>query len=79
MNVKDILLKKGAILKEIVHEKDEKEVRGTGCAFSSSLLCFLMSGLSIEKSFERSVEYLKEARKRSRKMNKMSQNIYSNE
>ena len=74
--VKDILIKKGAVLKEIIHKKDEKEVRGTGCAFSSSLLCFLMSGLSIEKSFERSVEYLKEVRKRSRKTSKWKQSIY---
>ncbi len=71
--VKDLLMKDGVILKEISHRKDEKIVRGTGCAFSSSLLSFLVSGFSVEKSFEKSIEYLKDYRKNSFKTEKMKQ------
>ncbi|SMP10307.1 hydroxymethylpyrimidine/phosphomethylpyrimidine kinase [Desulfurobacterium pacificum] len=71
--VKDLLMMGGEILKEIVHVRDDKEVRGTGCAFSSALLSLMCLGEVLEKAFVGASSFLETYRKESFKTGIMKQ------
>jgi hydroxymethylpyrimidine/phosphomethylpyrimidine kinase len=47
------------VIKKIIKKKAIKgEFHGTGCAFSSALLCFLIKGFSLEHSFKKAKNWL---------------------
>ena len=71
--VKDLLVVDGKILEESVHIKDEREVRGTGCAFSSALLSLMCLGETLEKAFIGASSFLETYRKESFKTGIMKQ------
>ncbi|RUM40804.1 MAG: hypothetical protein DSY34_04695 [Desulfurobacterium sp.] len=61
--VEDQLIKNGEILSRIKHKRDNLVVRGTGCAFSSTLLSLLAKGSSISEAFEKASKFLELYRK----------------
>ncbi len=60
----DRLFLKGVLKKEVCHERDDRVVRGTGCAFSSALLSLLSAGKKIEDAFRESSLFLREYREK---------------
>ncbi len=71
--VKDLLIADKKVLKKVTHPKDEKEVRGTGCAFSSALLSLMCLGEPVEKAFIGASSFLETYRKESFKTGIMKQ------
>jgi len=63
--VEDHLLKAGNVVSKVPHKKDDLTVRGTGCAFSSALLCFLVKGYPIETAFKEAAGFLETFRRES--------------
>ncbi len=66
--VKDLLFVKSNLVSQLSHSKDSREVRGTGCAFSSALLSLLVGGKGVEEAFLGAVEFLRRYRKESFKL-----------
>jgi len=74
-SVKDLLMKGGEVVDSVSHTYEPKKVRGTGCAFSSSFLCFLAEGFSVREAFRKAAEYLEDYRRRAFKTEKMKQSL----
>ena len=72
--VKDLLLEKGQLIETVTHKKDSLEVHGTGCAFSSALLSFIVHGDKTKEAFIKASIFLKNFRKHS--VRGLEQNIY---
>jgi len=66
--VYDLLIEKEIVLAKAEHQRDSLEVRGTGCAFSSAFLSFLVKGGNPKEAFNEAVNYLREYRKESFKL-----------
>jgi len=60
----DFLFVDGKEAVRLCHERDDRVVRGTGCAFSSALTALLAKGLNVEEVFRRAVQFISEYRKR---------------
>ncbi len=73
--VSDVLMERGMELKRIIHPRDSKEVRGTGCAFSSALLSLMVLGFELEEAFSRTVEFISRYREKSFKSKNMEQHF----
>ncbi|NPA40218.1 MAG: hydroxymethylpyrimidine/phosphomethylpyrimidine kinase [Thermodesulfobacteria bacterium] len=56
--VKDLLFTKEGEVIQISKERLNAEFHGTGCAFSSALLSFLIKGLPLEKAFKKAKNWL---------------------
>ena len=61
----DRLFVEGEPVSEVCHERDDKVVRGTGCAFSSSLTALLAKGKTLNEAFLESSKFLEEYRRKS--------------
>ncbi|WP_457680980.1 bifunctional hydroxymethylpyrimidine kinase/phosphomethylpyrimidine kinase [Thermovibrio sp.] len=66
--VKDALIVEGKLSLELYHEKDDKVIRGTGCAFSSALLSLIAKGRRVEEAFREAVDFMREYRSRNFKL-----------
>ncbi len=71
--VLDVLVVEGKEVERVVHLRDSKEVRGTGCAFSSALLSLMVSGLELKEAFLKAVEFVSRYRESSYKSQGMRQ------
>jgi len=60
----DVLLSNGEEVLKLCHERDNRTVRGTGCAFSSALTSFLAEGRALKEAFKKSVSFIEEYRER---------------
>ncbi len=59
----DVLFVNGKEVDRVCHERDNRVVRGTGCAFSSALTALLAKGLGLKKAFREAVDFITEYRK----------------
>ncbi|TCK03348.1 hydroxymethylpyrimidine/phosphomethylpyrimidine kinase [Phorcysia thermohydrogeniphila] len=73
--VEDHLLKADNVISKVSHKKDNLTVRGTGCAFSSALLCSTVKGYSVEAAFREAAKFLEVFRKDSFKKGSMKQHF----
>lgn len=63
-DVCDVLFIEGRERLKVCHKRDDKVVRGTGCAFSSALVSLLSKGLNIEDAFKEAVVFITEYREK---------------
>ncbi len=61
----DRLFIEGELVSEVCHRRDGRVVRGTGCAFSSSLTALLAKGKPLSEAFLESSKFLEEYRRKS--------------
>jgi hydroxymethylpyrimidine/phosphomethylpyrimidine kinase len=73
--VEDHLLKADNVISKVSHKKDNLTVRGTGCAFSSALLCFIVKGYSVEAALKEAAKFLEVFRKDNFKKDSMVQHF----
>ena len=59
----DVLFVNGKEVGRVCHERDNRVVRGTGCAFSSALTALLAKGLNLEEAFREAVDFITEYRR----------------
>jgi hydroxymethylpyrimidine/phosphomethylpyrimidine kinase len=74
-SIEDLLIRESGIVSRISHKKDDLVVRGTGCAFSSALLCLLAKGYEVEEAFKEASHFLEVFRKKSFKESSMKQHF----
>ena len=63
--VEDLLIVKGKVVERISHKKDNRAIRGTGCAFSSALLSLIVKKSEVAEAFKESSLFLEAYRKES--------------
>lgn len=56
--VEDLLIVKGEIVARVAHKRDDRVVRGTGCAFSSALTALLAEPKGVVEAFEGAVSFV---------------------
>ncbi len=59
----DVLFVNGKEIDRVCHERDNRVVRGTGCAFSSALTALLAKGLGLKEAFREAVDFITEYRR----------------
>ncbi len=59
----DVLFVNGREIDRVCHERDNRVVRGTGCAFSSALTALLAKGLGLKEAFREAVDFITEYRR----------------
>ncbi|MEO2083395.1 MAG: hydroxymethylpyrimidine/phosphomethylpyrimidine kinase [Desulfurobacteriaceae bacterium] len=64
---------KGQLIAEERHPRDERVVRGTGCAFSSAILAYLAAGRPVAEAFKGAVNFIRNYREKSFKRDGMEQ------